>query len=583
MCGILAIRNGPAVHHRQLASLRRRGPDAIGYWVSPEISISHTRLSIIGLDERGTQPLENERHVISFNGEIYNFEDIRASLGACKVQVKGSTDTEVLLHAWTKWGPAVLPRLTGFWAFVVYDKLDGTLTLVRDQLGIKPLYYWHTPGRTIVSSLLRTVVETAGEAPDLDYQALSEYVRYQFTFGDNTFFKPVKKVPPGHFVQIHLPSGELSTRCYEDILNPPEQPDEPLTPELVQRTNELIVSCCQRSTISDTSFTTFCGGGMDSSLITAITRPDVAYHCNYKDPDCNETFFAKQIIEHIRANGGNTRLMTVNAEEDFDLCARVASIIEDFDEPAIGSVIFPLDDLLGRVKARYKVILTGTGGDELFAGYVRYQLALGECFQDSYRMLFEKMAPLKGIAGRFEMAHSKGNTNLYAFYDGKAENTFLDAFDSCGGEGTSDLQRMLTFDRRYFLGGLLNIDDKMCGRHSLESRPSLLHQELVRHLMRIRPDALLTNKDLKYLLRFSACEHLPESVVRRTDKMGFTTPVGDFVNRNAHRIREQITDSRFRHLYNLKTPGFHAENKYSREAFGLLMLDTWLNRYARPQ
>jgi len=427
------------------------------------------------------------------------------------------------------------------------------------------------------------VAETAGETPDLDYQALSEYVRYQFTFGDKTFFKQVKKVLPEYLVRIHLPSGEVTSQCYEDILNPPEQSDESPTPEMVQKTNELIVSCCQKSTISDTSFTTFCSGGTDSSLITAITRPDVAYHCNYKDPDCNETFFAKQVIDHIRANGGNTRLMTINAEEEFDLCARVASIIEDFDEPAIGSVIFPLDDLLSRVKARYKVILTGTGGDELFAGYVRYQLAMGECFQDSYRMLFEKMAPVKSVGARFELTHAKGNPDLYAFYDQEAESTFHDAFEACGGEGASDLQRMLTFDRRYFLGGLLNIDDKVCGRHSLESRPSLLHQDLVRHIMRISADALLTNKELKYLLRFSACEHLPESVVRRTDKMGFTTPVGNFVNRNAHRIREQIMDSRFRHLYNLKIPGFQAENKYSREAFGLLMLDTWLNRYARPQ
>jgi asparagine synthase (glutamine-hydrolysing) len=581
MCGILAIRNGPVAHHRQLASLRRRGPDAIGYWVSPDISLCHTRLSIIGLDERGTQPLENERHVIGFNGEIYNFEEIRSSLGACKVQVTGATDTEVLLHAWTKWGTEILPRLTGFWAFTIYDKQERTLTLVRDQLGIKPLYYWHTPDRTIVSSLLRTVVETAQETPELDYAALSEYVRYQFTFGDKTFFKPVKKVLPGHIVQIHLPSGELSTRCYEDILKPPERSEAVLTPETVQKTAEIVVSCCHKSTISDTSFTTFCSGGLDSSLITAITRPDVAYHCNYTDSDCNETFFARQVIDHIHSNGGNTRLMTVNADEDFDICSRVASIIEDFDEPAIGSVIFPLDDLLSRVKARYKVILTGTGGDELFAGYVRYQLALGECFQDSYRMLFEKMAPIQDAAGRFEMTHAKGNTTLYAFYDEQAENTFREAFESC--RGASDLEAMLTFDRRYFLAGLLNIDDKMCGRHSLESRPSLLHQDLVRHVVRIKADELLRNKDLKYLLKLPAYEYLPESVTRRTDKMGFTTPIGDFVNRNAHKIREQIMDSRFRSFYNLKTSGFHAENKYSRETFGLLMLDTWLNRYARPQ
>jgi asparagine synthase (glutamine-hydrolysing) len=168
---------------------------------------------------------------------------------------------------------------------VVYDKQERTLTLVRDQLGIKPLYYWHTPERTVVSSLLRTVVETAGQTPDLDYQALSEYVRYQFTFGDKTFFNQVKRVLPGHVVRIHLPSGELRSNCYEDILNPLDPSTDPLTPDTVRKTNELIVSSCQDSTISDTSFTTFCSGGLDSSLITAITRPDVAYHCNYKDPD----------------------------------------------------------------------------------------------------------------------------------------------------------------------------------------------------------------------------------------------------------------------------------------------------------
>jgi len=582
MCGILVTRGIANLHHRQLASLRRRGPDALGFWVNPDVHMSHTRLSIIGLDERSNQPIENERHVIAFNGEIYNFEEIRAKLLSCGVRLKSTSDTEVLLHAWTKWGPEILPRLTGFWAFSMYDKQARTLTLVRDQLGIKPLYYWHDAERTVVSSLLRTVVETSDETPSLNYEALSEYVRYQFTFGDKTFFKQVKKVLPGHLVEIHLETGEITSRCYEDILNPPERATEILNPETIARTKELIVEACQESTISDTSFTTFCSGGMDSSLITAITRPEVAYHCNYTDPQCNETFFAKAVIDHIHGQRGHTRLMTVNALEDFDIRKRVADIIEDFDEMTIGSVIFPLDDLLSRVKTRYKVILTGTGGDELFAGYVRYQLALGDCFQDSYRMLFEKMAAVDNVEARFEMTHSKGTPSVYKFYDPIAEDNFQNSYEECRREGEGDLHAMLTFDRRNFLGGLLNIDDKMCGRHSLEGRPSLLQQNLVRHVLRIRPEALLGQKDLKHLLRFSAADHLPEAVVRRTDKMGFTTPIGDFINRNASLIREQVADSHFRELYNLKTTSFHAENKFSRETFGLLMLDTWLNRYARP-
>jgi len=142
---------------------------------------------------------------------------------------------------------------------------------------------------------------------------------------------------------------------------------------------------------------------------------------------------------------------------------------------------------------------------------------------------------------------------------------------------------MLQFDRRYFLSALLNIDDKMCGRHGLEGRPSLLHQKLVRHINRLHPSALLSGEELKPILRAIAAPVLPKSVVHRTDKMGFTTPIGTFVNNSSHLIREQITGSRFADLYDLRRLNLTAETKFSREVFGLLMLDLWLNRYARGE
>ncbi|HEX3868315.1 MAG TPA: asparagine synthase C-terminal domain-containing protein, partial [Gemmatimonadaceae bacterium] len=334
---------------------------------------------------------------------------------------------------------------------------------------------------------------------------------------------------------------------------------------------------------SDTSFTTFCSGGIDSSLITRLAGPDVAYHCNYSDPDCNETFFAQQVVK-----GNRERLFVVNAREDFNLVDRLTDIVRDFDELSIGSVILPLDDLLAQVKRRYKVILTGTGGDELFAGYVRYQLVLGECYQDSYRALFAKMRTVDDRAARFEMTHQKGDTRLFRFYEPAVEQTFRAAFEGCyGSEDPSDpadrrdLAAMLRFDRRYFLAGLLNIDDKMCGRHSLESRPSLLHQDLVRHVLQLDPAGLLSNGELKPVLRRVASPTLPKSVLHRTDKMGFTTPVGTFVNKSSGFVREQITNSPFRELYDLRKMNLTAETKYSREVFGLLMLDLWLNEYAK--
>jgi len=557
-----------------LKALRKRGPDEIGFWMDASVRMGHTRLAIIGLDERSTEPLEDENCVLAFNGEIYNFIEIRERLEAEGAVQAGANDAAVLLRAWSRWGADILSELTGFWAFAIYEKQKRKLVLARDQFGIKPLYYWQAGRKLCASSMIGTILELLGSAPELNYQALSEYVLYQFTMGDETFLKGIRKVLPGHLVEIDLESGATRSRCYEDIFAPPAESTQVATAEWMEETRARLKGCVLESTISDTSFTTFCSGGLDSSLITRIAGPEIAYHCNYSDPDCNETAYAKQAVE-----GTPTRLFVVNAQESFDLVEKLADIVEDFDEPTIGSVILPLDSLLAQVKRRYKVILTGTGGDELFAGYVRYQLALGECYQDSYRGLFERMKGLHATAERFEICHRKGDPSYYKFYDPAAQQTFFRAFDECR-RGGGDLAAMLTFDRRYFLAGLLNIDDKMCGRHSLESRPSLLHQDFVRHLMKLDPRAFLSNGEIKPLLRLLAGGILPRSVTHRTDKMGFTTPIGTFINRNAHRIRERLHDSKFRHLYEIRKMDLTAATKYSREVFGLLLLDLWLDRYA---
>jgi asparagine synthase (glutamine-hydrolysing) len=575
MCGILVTAGlGRAFSHYDLASLRTRGPDALGFWCDERVNIGQTRLAIIGLDERGIEPVENETHVLAFNGEIYNFEEIRRRLEQDNSPLPDANDAVVLLHAWSKWGRTILDDLHGFWAFVVYDKREHTLSLVRDQLGIKPLYYSAKDGRICIASMLRTILEvTEPSSVALDYEALSEYVAYQYTFGDKTFVRDIRKVAPGHIVEIKLPGGCVRTTCYEDIFEH-DASIRAITPEWIDETRYLLGECVRESTVSDVPFTTLCSGGLDSSLLTRIAKPEVAYHCNFSDPECNETFFAREVID-----GTRTHLFVVNATESFDLVARLASIIEDFDDLTIGSVILPLDDLLDRVRRRYKVLLTGTGGDELFGGYTRYQLALGECYQDSYRALFESMRHLETPAERFEACHRKGSTAYYRFYQPDVEKTFQTAY-AAGRSTGDDCQAMLNFDRRYFLGGLLNIDDKMSARFSLESRPSLLHQDFVRHVRQVDPGVLVRNTELKWVLRQVATPFLPKSVIHRQDKMGFTTPVGDFVRHSSHLIREQLARSAFRDLYELKGLSLAPQDKFSRQVFGLLMIDLWLNRYA---
>ncbi len=578
MCGLIATAGlDTPFAHRLLASLRSRGPDAMGFWSNGRLNLGHTRLAILGLGHDNDEPLENDRYVLAYNGEIYNFMKIKARLESNAKLPPHANDAVVLLEGWRAYGEKILDDMTGFWAFMLFDKLENKLILGRDQIGIKPLYYYKSGDRICVSSMLRTISDTLGGGLELDYLAMSEYVRYQYTFGDKTFFKDVKKVLPGHLVEISLDTMEIQTRCYENIFTSVNGAGARPDAAWLKETREIMADCVVDATISDTSFTTFCSGGIDSSLITSIAKPEIAYHCNFSDPDCNETFYAQQVVRDM-----DTRLFTVNAEEDFELVPKLEALIEDFDELTIGSVILPLEDLLAQVKRRYKVILTGTGGDELFAGYVRFMLARGECRQDSYRALFERVIKLEGAAKRFELCHQKGDMGLYRFYDNRAQRSFEEEFEGILETEKNELATMLRFDQRNFLRGLLNIDDKMGGRHSLESRPPFLHQRLLRHLQEADLGEFLPDGELKMLLRKMAQGYIPDSVIFRKDKMGFTTPIGTFVNKSADRIREKIMDSPFRDHYDLKKARFTAESKFSREVFGLLMLDIWLNRYASP-
>jgi asparagine synthase (glutamine-hydrolysing) len=187
------------------------------------------------------------------------------------------------------------------------------------------------------------------------------------------------------------------------------------------------------------------------------------------------------------------------------------------------------------------------------------------------------MEQIQSPAERFEHTHVKGEVNLYRFYKDTARDAFFQEFEDCR-KDSSDLEAMLRFDRKFFLAGLLNIDDKLCGRHSLEGRPSYLNQKLVRHVVNVEQEQLLPGRDLKPILRKLAETDLPQSIIEREDKMGFTTPIGDFVNKSAHLIRERVLSSKYLDFYNLDRMNFTAETKFSREVFGLLTLDLWLNK-----
>jgi asparagine synthase (glutamine-hydrolysing) len=559
MCGILLTVGGSrSFTHRDLSPLRKRGPDGLGFWTNSVVSMAQTRLSVLGLDERSQPPLENDRFVIVFNGEIYNFLTLAREITG----KPAPSDTQVLLDAWTVMGPKVLPLLDGFFAFAIYDKTEKSVTLVRDQFGIKPLYYSMQHGALVASSVLQPLLDCLPERPSLNYQAMSEWAKYQLTFGPATFHRGVVRLPPGQMVTYDVYARTLGPRVtYEDIWA--KRGDVRVSQTWVDDTRQILAKCVDAAATSDRPVTSTCSGGLDSSLVTRMLQPEVAYHANFTDPDVNETQWAKAAVEGI-----DTRLMVVNAREEFNLVERLDQIVEDFDELSVGSVILPLDDLYAQITRRYKVMLLGTGGDELFGGYPRYDMALGIAPQPAYQAAFNKLPTDTSVWERWRLLHVKGNPSLFKFF---TEPTFPEP------EEDSEWNRhaMLTFDRRHFLPGLLGIDDKMAGRYGLEGRPPLLHQKFVRRVLELEPNQMVD----KTVLRAIAVGVLPEAVRTRPDKLGFSVPIGPITDRNAATVREAISSSPFRDLYNVKRLSFTSESKWDRKIFGLIQLDCWLRRY----
>jgi asparagine synthase (glutamine-hydrolysing) len=584
MCGILVrfgLHEPPLI--RAMQSLGRRGPDHVGTWTNGQgLEFGHALLSVVGAEQDGIQPKVSSRFVLAFNGLIDNHLDLRKRLPAGACESPNNSDSSTLLALWDHSGESVLPQLSGYFAFAVFDRRRRIITMVRDQFGTKPIYYWTNGRQFCAASTLDALLGTLNHRPGLNFDALAQYARYQLPLDENTFLDGVRRVMPGHLVRFHLDDGQLEHLCWEDIFstNGPglDRGSTLENPRWIEETSTLLTSSVKRATMGRRPWTSLVSGGLDSTIVTRIARPKEAYHCEYVDESCNEAGYARAAI-----HGMDTELTAIRAEDRFDLVERLRGILEDFDDPGVGSVILPLDEVMGRIAPHYPVVLTGTGGDELFGGYARYRLAMRLQADIAYEPLRFRMNGYEHASERFEIAHRKGECAWFEFDTRSARRAFDNAYSRFRPDNASaeaDIEAMLRFDRTYFLPALLNIEDRLCGRHGVESRPALLRQELARRIMLAPVAGTLNERRQKPLLQTLAASHLPDTIAQRQDKMGFTTPIGSFVRDSMNTIRAQLGDSPFRHLYRLPSGPLPVPGKYSREVFGLLMMDLWLNRYA---
>jgi asparagine synthase (glutamine-hydrolysing) len=528
MCGIAGLLNlagepVSAAYVRGMCELiEHRGPDDSGLWVQGPVGLGHRRLSIIDLSARGRNPMPNEDESVwlIFNGEIYNYKEIRAHLMKRGHVFRSETDSEVVLHLYEETGPECVGELNGMFAFALWDNARRSLLLARDRFGVKPLYYTFVGNTLAFASEVKAFLALPGFTVSADPFALAEHFTFQNTLGDRTFFAGVKLLPAGHYLICR--DGQTETRRYWDLHF---RPDTSLgLNEWSHLLREHFEAAVTRQLMSDVPLGSYLSGGMDTGAISAVAVRRIpnmhTFTCGFdlpEDASDLEQYFDEREQSHELARC----LGTIHHELELGpdaMAPALPHVVWHLDEPRVG-ISYQVYYTAQMIRRFVTVVLSGVGGDELFAGYPwRYEPVLGlqgEAFETAY---YRHWIRFLGDDEKRSLFTSEINGALGDF------STF-DTF-RCVLSGTDDydpLHRALYFDFKTFLNGLLIVDDKLAMAHSLETRVPFLDNELVDLVARIPSQFKLQAGQSKIALKRAMRGLLPEDTLNRR-KQGFTPP-----------------------------------------------------------
>ncbi|MGQ9628948.1 MAG: asparagine synthase (glutamine-hydrolyzing) [bacterium] len=523
MCGICGVFNfdpdrgvDPNLLRRMTAVLHHRGPDDEGYYINGNIGLGHKRLSIIDLSG-GHQPMSNEDDTvwIAYNGELYNYLELKDVLIKRGHRFKTRSDTEVIIHAYEEWGEGCVERFNGMFAFAVWDDGVKKLFIARDHLGIKPLYYARIGERLLFASEIKSILQDPTVPRVVDREAVAEYFTFQNLLDDKTFFDSIKILPAGHILSC---SGEgLRIQRYWDIefVEDEDGPEE----MYIEGFLEIFEDSVRRQMLtSDVPVATYSSGGMDSGSITLIASKVVggrvkSFTCGFEE---DEEYDERRYADIIAAEAGT---------EHHDFTPKVEEFVEIFpdlvwhlDEPRVGSSYPPY--FVARLASQHvKVILAGQGGDELFAGYPRHLSCSKLWDEDEFRR--------KCYESFIYLFLDEPRRRLFSpdFVESVREYSPYESFLSIlrATNARHPLNRVLYVDLKTYLHGLLVVEDKISMAHSLETRVPFLDIRLVEFANRIPPKYKLKGDTLKYITRTAMGRFLPPAITKRP-KMGFWAP-----------------------------------------------------------
>jgi asparagine synthase (glutamine-hydrolysing) len=625
MCGIAGIvsYDGNDVREARLermaAVLRHRGPDDAGLWCSPGTApaagFAHRRLTIIDLSTAGHQPMTSGCATITFNGEVYNHPKLYTELTALGYSYRGHCDTETVLLGYREWGWRVVDRLRGMFAFGVWDESKRELVLARDRLGIKPLYYAHVrPGVLVFASEIKAILESGLVEPAASRSALHEYLLFGYLSGPTTMFGGVRVLPPGHVLICNERGVRL--KQYWDVIVSSDSlaGDE----ELFTEFDHLLDSAVKSHLLSDVPVGAFLSGGLDSSLVVALMRTRSrrqvkTFAVGFPRGEYSELPYARTVARHV----GSEHFEVIVTPQQF-IEALPAAVWHE-DEPLWTSTSIALYYVARLASQHVRVVLSGEGSDELFAGYDRYWCgALNERLRLPYarvpgrvraavkRGLDHSLVPERARRALSHTLFSREDNvkalvfdNWFGVFTPSMQRDLLSeavtsstdaqaAYGShlvayCAGRSESVSDRMQTSDIKTNLVELLMKQDRMSMAFSLEARVPYLDHPLVEFAARVPRRLKLGRTSGKLLLKRAAKAFLPPEIIARR-KRGFPVPFDDWLRRRyPAEVRGLLLSDRalsrgwFKPDWLVPAVENHLTGRHdrSRQVWGLVTLELW--------
>ncbi len=543
MCGIVgfvgARENAQTILQAMMDRIAHRGPDGQGQFLEGPVALGQRRLSIIDLDG-GKQPMYNEDGslVVVFNGEIYNFQALTAELQAAGHTFATRSDTEVLLHGYEEWGKGMLDRLRGMFTFALWDRKAETLFLARDHFGIKPLYYYQNEeGELLFGSEIKSFLDHPGFHKALNEDQLSLYLSYQYSPGEDTFFRGVKKLLPAHCLTWQ--GGEIKIERYWQPAFTPD--DGPSLAEWEQAIADAMTESVAAHKIADVEVGSFLSSGVDSSYMAALAKVDKTFTVGFANKQYDETDFAKEFSAHI---GVKNYAYRITPEEYW---ANLGRIQYHMDEPLADAASVALYFVNREAAKQVKVCLSGEGADEFFGGYNIYKEPFTVSWYDKLPLWLRRavgaaasvLPPVPGVnflvrRGRPLEERYIGNTNLMGErrkrqllknYTGRILPTDLSRpyFEQTRGQDA--VTRMEYCDLNlWMVGDILLKADKMSMANSLELRVPFLDRKVFDLACRIPTSCKVSAAQTKIAMRGAAEKTIPPKTADKK-KLGFPVPV----------------------------------------------------------